>query len=83
MTDEQKIKNALLAIDELSGYDGAHHKQWAIDQILRALLGCQKIENEYGFQHFGTNDAYKNWVGFYESGADGPFTYEWDAGVAP
>lgn len=24
--------------------DGAHHKQWAIDQMVRALTGCPMVE---------------------------------------
>ena len=47
--------------------DGAHHKAWVIDQMVRALEG----------------DTYAEWVALYKSGSDGPDTYEWDQGIAP
>lgn len=47
--------------------DGAHHKMWVIDQMVRALTG----------------DVYVDWVRAFEDGEDGPHTYEWDQGIAP
>ena len=49
------------------GIDGAHHKTWVIDQMVRALTG-----SEY-------EAAIKKWC----DGEDGPDTYDWDCGVAP
>lgn len=49
--------------------DGAHHKQWVLDQIVRVLLG--------------SDEAYEAWVDEYQLGDDGPHTYEWDVGIAP
>lgn len=40
---EEKIKKALELIDEYGGVDGAHHKQWLLDQIVRTL--CDSYEN--------------------------------------
>lgn len=41
MGDEssQRILDALDIIEKFAGCDGAHHKQWVIDQVLRALTG--------------------------------------------
>lgn len=54
-------------IIQYGGIDGAHHKQWLLDQIVRILTG----------------DGYENWVAEYQDGEDGPETYEWDEGIAP
>ncbi len=45
--------------------NGMHHKQWIIDQMVRALTG------EY----------YDEWVIEVKAGEDGPDTYEWDIGI--
>jgi hypothetical protein len=55
-------------IYEWGGIDGAHHKQWLLDQILRETM---------------TTGQYLKWVADYELGEDGPNTYEWDRGIAP
>lgn len=47
--------------------DGAHHKAWVIDQMVRSLTG----------------DGYAAFVKDYCNGEDGPGTYEWDEGIAP
>jgi len=47
--------------------DGAHHKMWVIDQMVRALPGA----------------GYDEWVRLQRDGSDGPNTYEWDEGIAP
>ncbi len=63
---EEKIVVALY-IAKWGSIDGAHHKMWVIDQMVRALAG----------------DEYDDWVKNYESGTDGPNTYEWNTGTAP
>lgn len=47
--------------------DGARHKDWVIDQMVRALAG----------------DRYKQVVAEAKSGEDGPDTYDWHVGIAP
>jgi hypothetical protein len=47
--------------------DGAHHKQWVIDQAIRALSGAY----------------YQDLITAYNHGEDGPDTYMWDEGIAP
>lgn len=44
MTAEDRITRALSYVDNT---DGAHHKQWTIDQMLRALLGCPMVEKPF------------------------------------
>jgi hypothetical protein len=60
--------SVVLDLAEIGGsVDGAHHKQWALDQIVRVVKG----------------PAYDAWRDDYCSGEDGPETYEWDEGIAP
>jgi hypothetical protein len=47
--------------------DGAHHKQWVIDQAIRALSGAYYVDLITAYNH----------------GEDGPDTYMWDEGIAP
>lgn len=37
-TPEERIAKAVNRIDQSGGIDGAHHKQWVLDQVLRILL---------------------------------------------
>lgn len=63
-------KATLAALDmavKYGGIDGAHHKLWVIDQMVRALAG----------KHY---DAL---VAEARAGEDGPETYSWDVGIAP
>jgi hypothetical protein len=48
-------------------FDEVEHKQWLLDQILRAIL---------------TPDAYQEYIKIYCAGQDGPNTYTWSEGVA-
>jgi len=50
-----------------SNFDGSHHKQWQLDQIVRALTGGK----------------YDEYVAYQKHGEDGPNTYSWDEGIAP
>jgi hypothetical protein len=51
-------------------YDGAHHKDWVIDQMVRALLGCpaeQKTRDNwrgqpYTYEVQGESDQYRAFV---------------------
>ena len=62
-----RIREALELAEGLGAVDGAHHKQWVIDQMVRSLLG----------------QFYASWVEEFCDGEDGPHTYEWDTGIAP
>lgn len=43
MSNEQafqlRVEAAMQIIERYGGIDGAHHKQWVIDQVARALTG--------------------------------------------
>lgn len=64
---DERIAAAIDAAETGGGTDGAHHKQWALDQVIRALTG----------------PGYEAWRSGYEDGEDGPETYWWDEGIAP
>lgn len=52
---------------QFGGFDGAHHKSWVIDQMIRKLSGRN----------------YDQIVADAKAGENGPDTYSWDVGVAP
>ena len=64
---EENIAEALEIAFNYAQIDGAHHKMWVIDAMVRALTGID----------------YDKWVEIYEAGEDGPTTYTWDKGIAP
>ena len=79
----ERIKNALQMAIQYGGIDGAHHKQWTIDQMVRCLTGCE-IEDEEGYLNIvGESEEYKKLIAEACDGEDGPNTYEWDCGIAP
>jgi hypothetical protein len=63
----QAIDKALELAIRYGGIDGAHHKTWVIDQMVRALTG----------------DEYDKTVKDACNGEDGPETYSWDVGIPP
>lgn len=67
MTDAEKVEKALDLGVQFGGIDGAHHKDWVIDQMIRILAG----------------DRYDEIVAASRAGEDGPNTYEWNVGIAP
>jgi len=77
-TTKQRIKDALEYATDYGGTDGAHHKMWVIDQMVRALTGCPCRTPEAE-----ESDEYKQWVEEHNDGEDGPNTYDWDKGIAP
>jgi hypothetical protein len=64
---EPTVEKALEIARHHGGIDGAHHKAWVIDQIVRALTGKN----------------YDTWIAEHCDGEDGPDTYSWDEGTAP
>lgn len=65
--DAERIELALEAALSYGQTDGAHHKMWVIDQMVRLLTG----------------DRYEQVITEYCAGEDGPETYAWDEGIAP
>lgn len=78
---------------QYGGIDGSHHKDWVIDQMVRALTGCPQVwRHELGDDGVGTyalngdqgeSQEYKDLVAWARSGDDGPETYGWETGIAP
>lgn len=64
---QEAIDQALQFAIRYGGTDGAHHKDWVIDQMVRALSG----------------DKYDKLVADAMNGADGPNTYSWSIGIPP
>lgn len=58
---------ALTVAFKHGGTDGAHHKDWVIDQMCRAITGKN----------------YEAFVEYAKNGEDGPDTYSWEEGIAP
>lgn len=67
MTNKNRISEAVSLAIQFGGIDGAHHKMWVIDQMLRLLL----------------EDKYEETIRDACDGEDGPNTYDWDTGIAP
>jgi hypothetical protein len=81
ITADERNLNALdMAL--CGGFDGSHHKQWVIDQMIRALTGGPNIGTEND-PEYGESTEYLEWVKTFCDGDDGPNTYEWDTGIAP
>lgn len=68
MTQSERINAALDIAFRYGQTDGAHHRLWVIDQMVRALTGV----------------SYDEWVAGYEVGGpyDGE-RYAWETGIAP
>jgi len=91
MTAEERIEEALTIALQWSQFDGAHHKAWAIDQIVRTLTGCSEVAkqgvdhrgNPYTYPALGDSEEYVEFITKCKAGEDGPETYSWDEGIAP
>ena len=67
MTEAERIQQTIDLAVQYGGIDGAHHKTWVIDQMVRVLAG----------------ERYEPIVIEAKAGEDGPETYDWDCGIAP
>lgn len=76
---EKRIENALAFLSIWGQVEGDHHKAWVIDQVVRALCGCEWNFNDSFFQ----NEEYKDWVSGYCYDDSHVMEYEWDIGIAP
>jgi len=38
MTEAERIQKAVELVVRFGGFEGSHHKQWVIDQVVRILL---------------------------------------------
>ena len=66
---DKRVEKALDIAWQYGQIDGAHHKTWVIDQMVRALCGSES--------------EYKIWVRAYETPLSNNDYYEWDTGIAP
>ena len=67
MNAEKRIKEAIELAVNFGSNDGAHHKDWVIDQMVRKLAG----------------EFYGEVIRKAKAGEDGPNTYSWSEGIAP
>lgn len=67
-SSDERVKKALEIAYDYGQIDGAHHRLWVIDQMVRALLG---------------DDEYQKWVETYEMPEEDGEGYKWDCGIAP
>lgn len=82
---------AVMELMNLGSSDGGHHKQYALDQVLRILTNCPVEQRtakdyrgeEYVYNALGESDLYKQVVAAFEDGEDGPHTYSWEEGTPP
>lgn len=66
-TPEERIAKALAIAMQSGGVDGAHHKTWVIDQMVRALTtDYAAFVREHNRPEGGDEDE-----------------YSWDEGIAP
>ena len=77
-TNTDRIDKALSIAVAYGGIDGAYHKDWVIDQMVRSLTGCPVQADGQG-----ESPAYQTLVAAAKTGEDGPDTYNWDIGIAP
>lgn len=88
---------ALLWIRKYGGIDGAHHKDWVLDQVVQILNGTKVILKEAKWVNSRYPDGYSElrfdldtptteydkWVAETKDGEDGPETYGYSQGIAP
>lgn len=88
---ETRIAHTVELILDYGSIDGAHHKQWVLDQALRILTGCPLVTrmkkdhlgNPFVLQVLGENEEYTALIKNFCQGEEGPDDYEWDTGIAP
>ena len=94
ITDESNTDPQFVALQYImlyGGIDGAHHKDWLLDQVARILNGAtvtvELAKWDNGKQNIeysvGENEQYHKWVQYLKDGEDGPETYGYDVGIAP
>ena len=72
-TTQGKRASAALSIANVyGGVEGETHKQWVIDQMVRALLGFDEDPTDY-----------ERWINDYGFGPNAEICWEWDFGTAP
>lgn len=67
MIYDRQPERAMQFVMQHAGVEGAHHLDWVIDQAVRIWLGPE----------------YDETIAAWQSGPDGPGTFEWREGIAP
>lgn len=90
---ERRIARALEIGFTYSQVDGAHHKDWAIDQMVRALCGAEiervdveKANSSYSYEQQGESQEYNDFIVSYRGEWDeewGCYEYSWNKGTPP
>lgn len=90
---EERIRKAIQVAVQHGGHEGAHHKDWVIDQMVRQLTGCPTVQRmskhkwadgkHHEISVLGESDMYLALVRAACDGEDGPDTYSWEVGIAP
>ena len=88
--ENKAIERALEYAVKYGGIDGAHHKDWVIDQMVRALTNCPVLKEtykdatgkEYEYEVQEESEEYKQLIydACYE---DGEQIYGWEEGIPP
>lgn len=93
-TSEERIEKAKAFAFSYGQEDGAHHKMWVIDQMVRALTGCPLvIENKqlldgksFSYSYQDKSKEYEKFIKEHKGGwnkAYQEYEYDWDEGIAP
>ncbi len=79
-------------LERYGGIDGAHHKDWVLDQIARVMKGSLIVikvakwsngQEEFRINLRDPSKEYLDWVIEMCDGEDGANTYSYDEGIAP
>ena len=85
-TPDERIAKALAIAVYACGVDGAHHKDWVIDQMTRALTGCpvvMVVKPTYRYNTQGESEQYRALVAKATTREDGSNSGAWEIGSAP
>lgn len=84
---------AIYWIETYGQFDGGHHKQWTMDQVVRILKGTPVIiklakwddgQSEYRVTLGEPSKKYKRWIKAMKCEAEnGEYEYNYDEGIAP
>lgn len=96
--EDTKFKNfdkgdwAMYFLERYGSIDGAHHKDWVLDQMALIMKGTPVVireakwnngHSEYRVNTGEPSQEYLDWVAELCDGEDGPNTYGYDKGIAP
>ncbi len=94
---KSRVASALKVAESFGAFDGAHHKMWVIDQMVRTLTGCPFVQKErpyrehgdrgkeltHKYSTLGESPEYLAFVAKFDEDDEGEKNNGWDVGVAP